>query len=163
MEVVQMNKNYRSRHVPKSAGAREFYLREIKNRDYEPTVKEKEPFDSSDSTGEYDHTPVPTGKRPIPKGDLIGEHFRKNWTAWVLSGIGAVVLFFAFTFSKAQGNIEGVMSETHKTVDKIEDKIEKISEKTSTIEIETIKNSGRIDVLNTKIYTLENINNVSNK
>lgn len=150
-----MNKNSRALHVSKSNDARGYYLREIKNRDYEPTIQEKEPFDTSDSVGLYHNYSTPIGRRPVPKSDLLSEHFKKNWMVWVLSAIGAAVIYFSFTFSRDQGKIEGIMSETHKNVTKIENEINKISEKTNFVENKTIENSGKIDNNINKIMSLE--------
>lgn len=135
-------------HTAKNKAQKDFYTKYIKEQNYEPTVDDSLDFDTSNDKDEDFSLQKATRKRKEPKKDIILRHFEENWVRWLFSFVGVALVYFFFTFQvnlsktdirslENEKDITNLDSETDKTKERLNNKIEKIDNK---IEIEKEKN-----------------------
>jgi len=87
------------KHIPKSNAHREYYVKVLKNLDYEPTVDDTLKFPETDDKDKDYSLPTTEKRRRLPFKTQIREHFEENWIKYVV-GIISAVLFFLMVESK---------------------------------------------------------------
>jgi len=142
----------RENHNTKNKAQKDFYNRYIKEQNYEPTIDESLRFETSNDKREDFSIQQASQKRKEPAKDIIVRHLKENWLSWTESIVGVILFFFFVTFqislSKAEQSIENNTSDitnlenkVDKQSEKIEEKLEHITEKNHQQDLEIQKNS----------------------
>lgn len=89
-------KTGRDVHVPKSDQMKKDYRRYINTLDYQPTVDERLDFNQTNQSGEDLSTVDTAKKRPSDLSEIIKDHLRSNWLAWVLVALSVGIGYLVF-------------------------------------------------------------------
>lgn len=95
----------RKTHIGKSSYEKDYYSRQIKNLDYEPTIDETINFPETESAKRDYSIPKSTKKRKPKLKQKIIDHIEENWIKWAI-GFAALVLLYFFVDSKV--DIKGI-------------------------------------------------------
>lgn len=140
----------RAKHVGKNNADKQFYTKAIKAVDYESTNMEDYASSNESSYGGEIETTPSDRKRPSAINEIIFDHIKKNWFAWILVFVGMGVTYYIFNLSWKMGGMEGTLSETKNTVGRHEEKLEKLSEKIQDQNFKIYENSFKIESLKEK-------------
>lgn len=95
----------RKTHTGKSKYEKDYYSRQIKNLDYEPTVDETINFPETESAKRDYSVPKSSVKRKPKIKQQIIDHFEENWLKWV---VGFVALFLLYFLVDSKVDIKGI-------------------------------------------------------
>lgn len=95
----------RKSHIGKSKFQKDYYSRQIKSLDYEPTIDETINFSETESSKRDYSVPKSTKKRKQKFKQQLIDHFEDNWLKWV---IGFVTLFLLFFLVDSKVDIKGI-------------------------------------------------------
>lgn len=77
----------------KTPREREYFTREIKKVDYQPTIDESLDFHSSDDNQSDLSISKVAATRPPKIKERLADHFKENWITWVVGGISVLLVF----------------------------------------------------------------------
>ena len=138
----------KSKHTGKSKAERDFYNRLIKNLDFEPTQSESINFNESNEKDEDYSVQTSSKPRRRPLTHTVGDHFKENIAAYIMSLVGFFLLFFMIdskvdiaTIKEKMFGVDEKANRIESELEDIENKVEKNSEKIHEQEIKLIQNS----------------------
>lgn len=138
----------KSKHTGKTKAERDFYNRLIKNLDFEPTQSESINFNESNEKDEDYSVQTSNNPRRRPLTHSIGDHFRENVAAYIMSVLGIFLLYFMVdskvdiaTIKEKVLGIDEKANRIETELENVENKIEKNTEKLHEQEIKLIQNT----------------------
>jgi len=137
-------------HVPKSNLEKEYYMKGIKNFDYEPTVDEAIKFPVTDNTDRDFSVQTSPHRRKSNFNESFFNHLEDNWIKWLIAGIGFVIFYLMvdskIDITRILTNVENLKQDVTRLNDGQEQNAEKIQKQ----EIEIEKTKMKIEFIEEK-------------
>lgn len=133
MHITGKIMSKRSSHTGKSSRQKDYYFRKLDMSVNEPTVEDEPIFPVSDNPAvskEFNReSTIPTQAqrgRPTSPTETLIDHLKKNWINWLVLIIVGIVIFFATTFSRGLGTLEGTVGEIKEVMNSIRTSFENL-------------------------------------
>ncbi len=137
-------------HIAKTPKHKEYYMKNLKNMDYEPTIDEAIKFQDTDDNERDFSIPKSSNARPLPFFDQLKNHFEKNWIGYVIS-IGCLVLIFLMFDSKKEfSRIDITINNVKEDVTELKVICKENSDKIHKTELELLDEKYRIKSIEEK-------------
>ncbi len=134
-------------HVGKTRVARDYYSKQIKNLEAEPTVDETIKFAESDDTQRDFSQQTSRRRRPTPISQQLGDHFKSHWLEWVLGIILSLLVFLSTDSRISMARLEETVKTTRDDVRDLKDADRETKNKLQQQQLDLQRNQIRMDNL----------------